>query len=172
MYVEQRSFLLLAIEDVPIKAFTYLCACTHTHVTLAVAIGRFVMGLFWMTNPPEIYTAAIGLYSLWLLVRVSTSIYSYVTEGAVQFMEQAAFWSVQVLKCLVAGFLLFVVIPLLLGHLVDLFLLSPLRVPTDRTPIFYISTVSGVNQCVDIVIISIGMLLCMLGAGMMQCLSW
>ena len=114
---------------------------THKHT---VAIGRFVMGLFWLTNPPEIYTAAIGLYSLWLLIRVSTSLYSYITEGAAQLMTQVAFWALQALKCAVAGFLLFVVVPLLLGHLVDLFLLSPLRVPTDRTPIFYASTVSKV----------------------------
>ena len=58
---------------------------------------------------------------------------------------QVAFWVVQALKCVLAGSLLFVVIPLLLGHLVDLFLLSPLRVPTDRTPIFYASTVSQNN---------------------------
>ena len=100
------------------------------------------MGLFWLTNPPEIYTAAIGLYFLWLLVRVSISFYGYITEGTVQVMTQVAFWVVQAIKCVVAGFLLFVVVPLLLGHLVDLFLLSPLRVPTDRTPIFYASTVS------------------------------
>lgn len=100
------------------------------------------MGLFGLTNAPEIYTAAIGLYSLWLLIRVSTSLYGYVTEGTVQLMTQVAFWTAQALKCAVAGFLLFVVVPLLLGHLVDLFLLSPLRVPTDRTPIFYASTVS------------------------------
>ena len=113
----------------------------------AVAIGRFVMGLFWLTNPPEIYTAAIGLYFLWLLVRVSISFYGYVTEGTVQVMTQVAFWALQAIKCVVAGFLLFVVVPLLLGHLVDLFLLSPLRVPTDRTPIFYASTVSEGQSC-------------------------
>ena len=114
---------------------------SHPH-TRSVAIGRFVMSLFWMTNPPEIYTAAIGLYSLWLIIRVSTALYSYLSEGAVQLLTQLAIWVVQALKCVVAGSLLFVVIPLLLGHLVDLFLLSPLRVPTDRTPIFYASTVS------------------------------
>ena len=55
-----------------------------------MAIGRFVMGLFWMTNPPEIYTAAIGLYSLWLIIRVLISLYGYVAEGAVQLMSQVS----------------------------------------------------------------------------------
>ena len=49
---------------------------------------------------------------------------------------------VQGVKCVVAGFLLLVVIPLLLGHLVDLVIITPLRVPSNRTPLFYPSTVS------------------------------
>ena len=61
-------------------------------LTSTVAIGRFVMGLFWMTNPPEIYTAAIGLYSLWLIIRISTSLYSYITDGATQLMTQVSFF--------------------------------------------------------------------------------
>ena len=78
----------------------YTCTHEHKHVhvhpyllilhTLAVAIGRFVMGLFWMTNPPEIYTAAIGLYFLWLIIRVSISLYGYVSDGALQFMSQVS----------------------------------------------------------------------------------
>ena len=44
---------------------------------------------------------------------------------------------------MVAGFLLLVVIPLLLGHLVDLVVITPLRVPSNRTPLFYPSTVSS-----------------------------
>ena len=49
---------------------------------------------------------------------------------------------VQGIKCVIVGFLLVVVIPLLLGHLVDLVIITPLRVPSDRTPLFYPSTVS------------------------------
>lgn len=44
---------------------------------------------------------------------------------------------------MVAGFLLFVVIPLLLGDLVNLLIISPIRVPMNKTPIIYYSTVSS-----------------------------
>ena len=108
----------------------------------AVAVGRFIMSLVGVTQAPEIYTAAIGLYILWLLIRFGASIVSYISQGLEILFEQVKVWSVQGVKCMVAGFLLFVVIPLLLGHLVDLLLISPLRVPHNRTPVFYPSTVS------------------------------
>ena len=169
-----------------------------------------------MTRVPEIYTAAIGLYGLWLIIRLASAVVHYISLGIKTFADQIQIWMIQVggvniltlqvspvmvfslpnwiwvrllspltihvtyhtshshlpfthtythtthtthththtphiphtththqsLKCVVAGFLLFVVIPLLLGHLVDLLLITPLRVPTDRTPIFYPSTVS------------------------------
>ena len=44
-------------------------------------------------------------------------------------------------KCVVAGVLLFGVVPLLLGLLCDLIVFTPLRVPLDRTPVYFLSTV-------------------------------
>lgn len=119
---------------------TYQIPHTHAH-THTVAVGRLLMGLVGMTNPPELYTAAIGLYMLWLAIRFGSSVYNYVTLGFQTLFRQSGIWTVQAVKCLLAGVLLFVVIPLLLGHLVDLLILTPLRVPSNRTPIFYPSTV-------------------------------
>lgn len=44
-------------------------------------------------------------------------------------------------KSVVAGVLLFGVIPLMLGLLCDLIVFTPLRVPLDRTPVYFLSTV-------------------------------
>jgi len=107
-----------------------------------VSIGRVVMSLFGVSQAPEIYTAAIGIYTLWLVIRFGSTIANYIMQGTEILLEQMKLWSLQGVKCAIAGFLLFVVIPLLLGHLVDLLLISPLRVPHDRTPVFYPSTVS------------------------------
>ncbi len=107
-----------------------------------VSIGRLLMSMFGVTQAPEIYTAAIGLYTLWLVVRFGATVTSYIMQGTEMLVTQMKLWSLQGIKCGVAGILLFVVIPLLLGHLVDLLLISPLRVPRDRTPVFYPSTVS------------------------------
>ena len=100
------------------------------------------MTLVGVSQAPEIYTAAVGLYTVWLIIRFGATIASYIMQGTEILIEQLKLWSLQGVKCAVAGLLLFVVIPLLLGHLVDLLLISPLRVPHDRTPVFYPSTVS------------------------------
>ena len=107
-----------------------------------VSIGRFLMSVCGVTEVPEIYTSAIGLYILWVTIRFWATITSYIMQGTEMLVTQMKLWSFQGVKCVVAGFLLFVVIPLLLGHLVNLLLISPLRVPHDRTPVFYPSTVS------------------------------
>lgn len=100
------------------------------------------MSVFGVTQVPEIYTSAIGLYALWFIIRFGATVTSYIMQGTEMLLAQMKLWSLQGVKCGVAGFLLLVVIPLLLGHLVDLVLISPLRVPRDRTPVFYPSTVS------------------------------
>ena len=51
-------------------------------------------------------------------------------------------------KCVVAGVLLFGVIPLMLGLLCDLIIFTPLRVPLDRTPVYFLSTVC--TDCHDV----------------------
>ena len=45
-------------------------------------------------------------------------------------------------KCIIAGVFLFGVIPLLLGVLCDVMIFVPIRVPLDRTPVYFWSTVS------------------------------
>ena len=102
------------------------------------------MGVLGVTQAPEMYTAAIGLYTIWLVIRFGSTVTSFIRQGTEMLVTQMKLWSLQGVKCVLAGFLLLVVIPLLLGHLVDLLLISPLRVPRDRTPVFYPSTVSVV----------------------------
>ena len=49
-------------------------------------------------------------------------------------------------KAIVAGTLLFIAIPLLLGLLCDLIVIIPLRVPLDRHPVISLTTVSVVPK--------------------------
>ncbi|XP_019864267.1 PREDICTED: E3 ubiquitin-protein ligase MARCH6-like isoform X1 [Amphimedon queenslandica] len=108
-----------------------------------VLLGRTLMGYIGLIAPPDIYTAAIGMYVVWVTVRVATAIISKTREGFGVIMKQLLLWTYQGMKCAIAGFLLFIVIPLLLGNLVDLLIISPIRVPTNRTPITYFSTVNA-----------------------------
>ena len=77
----------------------------------------------------ERFTAYIHLFHF---VFTCTCVFSYYLQGS---------------KCIIAAILLFIVIPLLLGHLVNLLLISPLRVPMHKTPIFYFSTVRKYLFC-------------------------
>lgn len=109
-------------------------------ITLPVTVGRLIMELVGVAEAPDIYTAAIGLYAVWLFIRMGSTLLHYLSQGVATLTWQFAVWSLQGLKCMVAGFLLLVVIPLLVGHLVDLVIITPLRVPSNRTPLFYPST--------------------------------
>ncbi len=65
-------------------------------VLLAVFTGRSVMLLVGMVHPPEIYTAAVGLYLVWLFIRVARALVQYVSRGAKHFAKQFGIWTVQV----------------------------------------------------------------------------
>lgn len=107
-----------------------------------VTIGRVSMSVFGLVEAPEMYTASIGLYILWISIRVSVAILPHASQGVVRFLKQLIAWLGLILKCTLAGVIIFVIIPLIVGHLVELILLSPLRVPVYKFPVFYPSTVS------------------------------
>lgn len=108
----------------------------------AVAIGRTSLRLVGLVDAPEMYTASIGLFLFWIALRLLVAIVPHAALGVLAFLKQMVSWTVLMLKCLCAGFFLFVVIPLFMGHLVELVLLSPLRVPVNKLPVFYPSSVS------------------------------
>ena len=108
----------------------------------AVAIGRLLLHYIGLLDAPEMYTASIGLYLIWIGVKFLITIIPHALEGTALFFRQLKSWLFLVIKCVFAGTILFFIIPLIMGHLVELVLLSPLRVPVDKLPIFYPSTVS------------------------------
>ena len=46
-----------------------------------VLTGRFVLSLVGIESSPELYTAAIGFYTVWILSRVLTYLYEHVARG-------------------------------------------------------------------------------------------
>ena len=96
-----------------------------------------------LVDAPEMYTASIGLYLIWIAVKLIMAILPHASQGASVFFKQMILWTGLMVKCLFAGIILFVIIPLMMGHLVELILLSPLRVPINKFPVFYPSTVSN-----------------------------
>ena len=54
------------------------------------------MGMVGVTQAPDIYTAAIGLYAVWLFVRVASSVLYYTSLGISSLTAQMSIWSLQV----------------------------------------------------------------------------
>lgn len=107
-----------------------------------MAVGRYALHLVGLVDAPVMYTASIGSYIIWIIIRLLTALITHALQGMERFRKQIVSWTGLLVKCGLAGLVLFVLVPLLMGRLVELILLSPLRVPFDKLPVFYPSTVS------------------------------
>lgn len=54
------------------------------------------MSLVGISEAPDIYTAAIGLYTVWLLLRAGGTILHYTSQGLSTLAIQISVWSLQV----------------------------------------------------------------------------
>ncbi|XP_068697497.1 E3 ubiquitin-protein ligase MARCHF6-like isoform X2 [Montipora foliosa] len=107
-------------------------------LTGPVFIGRSVM-LLWMggASVHELYTAACGLYFIWLVCRVGSVLLSWVPLGWKGVAGKVLEWVVLGLKCVLVALALIGLVPLLLGLLFELVVVAPLRVPLDQTPLYF-----------------------------------
>lgn len=54
------------------------------------------MAYFGLYTPPDIYTAAVGMYVVWVSVRIVTAIVSKTREGLGVVVKQLILWIYQV----------------------------------------------------------------------------
>ena len=52
-----------------------------------------------VSEAPDIYTAAIGLYTVWLVVRAGSTLLHYMSQGLSILAWQISVWSLQVSAC-------------------------------------------------------------------------
>jgi E3 ubiquitin-protein ligase MARCH6 len=113
-------------------------------LTLPVYLGRKVMSLYpglQGAKPApvhELYTAACGTYLCWVGARAVTLVASWLPQGRAAGLRTLYSWTVVVLKSSCALALLFGLVPLLCGLLLELVLVVPLRVPLDQTPVLWL----------------------------------
>ena len=55
-----------------------------------------MMRVVGVSEAPDIYTAAIGLYTVWLVLRAVGTLLHYMSQGLSTFAWQIGFWSLQV----------------------------------------------------------------------------
>lgn len=63
-------------------------------VLLIVLLGRLVLSLFGILSAPEIYTAAIGFYLIWAMIRCGSTIVKYAAGGLRSFLSETMKWTV------------------------------------------------------------------------------
>ena len=54
------------------------------------------MSLVGVSEAPDIYTAAIGLYAVWLVLRALNTLLHYMSQGLSTLAWQISIWSLQV----------------------------------------------------------------------------
>ena len=60
-------------------------------------MGRKLMNIIGVDSPPDVYTAAIGLYLLWITGRAISVLISYTKQGGLNtVVNQLVLWITQV----------------------------------------------------------------------------
>lgn len=62
--------------------------------TVIVLLGRLVLSLFGILSAPEIYTAAIGFYLIWAMIRCGSTLVTYAATGLRSFLSETVKWIV------------------------------------------------------------------------------
>lgn len=153
---DRPSFFVMRIVLLLQLVCFSLIASSLVALTLPVWIGRRVMALWLVGAPPpspqitpsaaqtgvlkvhELYTAACGTYLCWLALRAISLIVSWLPQGRAAMINRLRHWCVLGAKTIVASTILLGVIPLLLGLLLELVVIIPLRVPIHQTPLLFI----------------------------------
>lgn len=122
-------------------------------LTIPICLGRYVMALWSLgthlapqkgdtpARPHELYTAAMGTYLCWLLSRGVALAITLFPQGRQAVIQKVRHWlSVGASYTLAATIfvLMLGVIPLMFGLLLELVVVVPLRVPLDKTPVFFL----------------------------------
>jgi len=129
--------LLLLLAAMCVTLFVASVAGFLVPVALGRAFLNYVMAVYG-TNVKihELYTAACGLYLMWLTLRLATLLYTWIPRGAGVILLRLGDAALFTGKTLLLASLFLLLIPLLLGSLFELVIVIPVRVPLTQTPLF------------------------------------
>lgn len=137
-YVRPRCFGIRILGLVMMMCIS-LTGASIICLTLPVLVGRHCMYLaLGDTKVHELYTGACGLYLCLLGIRGITLLASWIMLGWTQVVLRVRQWGVMGTKALVALLVVAVLVPLMVGVLMELVIVIPLRVPVHQTPILFL----------------------------------
>jgi E3 ubiquitin-protein ligase MARCH6 len=107
---------------------------------LPVWLGRQLFSL-WVAEGHrvyELYTSATGLYLCLVLAKGGLMLASWIRQGWTALGHRLREWAKLAGKAVVAVSLLMGLIPLLFGLLLELVVLTPVRVPLHQSPVYFL----------------------------------
>lgn len=105
-------------------------------IVVPVTIGRLLLyRLTGNSKLNEFYTIIVGLYSIWITIRVSIMLYNWAQIGLFQLFLRFKNRFVTVFKSAVAIVMIFGIMPLPFGLLFQQVVISPINCNHDQTPV-------------------------------------
>ena len=86
----------------------------------------------------ELYTSATGLYVCLLLARGAVMVAAWLSQGWAALGHKLRLWATIGGKAAVALVLLMGIIPLMFGILLEMVVLTPVRVPLNQSPVYFL----------------------------------
>ena len=109
-------------------------------MVVPVCLGRLIFSLWLSDNHRvyELYTPATGLYLCLVLARAAVILVAWIKQGWTALTTRLREWALITGKALVAVTLLMGLIPFMFGLLLELVVLTPVRVPLHQSPIYFL----------------------------------
>lgn len=105
-------------------------------LVIPVTIGRLLLhALTGSSKLNEFYTIIVGLYSIWITIRLSIIAYNWLQIGLFELFMRVKRRSMAVLKSTLAITMIFGIIPLPFGLLFQQVVIAPISSNHDQTPV-------------------------------------
>ncbi|XP_055687108.1 E3 ubiquitin-protein ligase MARCHF6 [Lutzomyia longipalpis] len=153
---ERPSYFIIRLGGLIVFMCISLVIGSLLTLTIPVWIGRQCMALWSVSGhissqapaadetpprPHELYTAAMGTYLCWIISRGIAIAVNLFPQGRQAVMQKIKHWvsiGASYAMAAVIFVLMFGVVPLLYGLLLELVVVVPLRVPLEQTPILFL----------------------------------
>jgi hypothetical protein len=131
------SFLVLRSLAFIFLGWAYLALASSALILVPTAIGRGIFAALAVPRSHDLYTFGLGCYCIWGLapcLRHGREALARGRQRRAAVFREAARWADTAARVCLVGALGAGALPLLVGLLVELLVVIPLRVPLDETP--------------------------------------
>lgn len=136
-WLRLRLFALLMLGNIS------LCISGVIIMSVPILIGRHTFKLwpsgylFNIEELHELYANLCGVFVFWFFVHVTILLHQYFPNSKGLIAKQFKEWITDLIRYSTAAVFLFGIIPIIFGITIDFYIVIPLRVPLEQTPVIY-----------------------------------